>query len=335
MALLAFWGFDDTASENGVVLSGNTQAGRTGGLAARLGTAAGGPGATISLMTPVSSFVHGFAFQLGTTGSVICYYRDTAGGQTSSTNHIALLTNVNNNMVLQRNGTTLATSTQSFNFFPGWNYIEVKAVINDTTGSVEVKVNGGVWITYSGDTRNAANGAVDTFYHPGHTGPPNLWDDMYLLDMTGPAPYNDYLGDTSVKTLLPNGNGDSTQWVGSDGDSIDNYLLVDESNSSTTDYVGSTTSGDTDLYLMQDIPANYNVYAVQELVQAYKSDAGIAPNLLPVAKGQAGTVRTDTVLPSLTTTAINYQADVRTTDPDGNALTAARVNAMQVGVKVQ
>lgn len=333
MALLGFWGFDDTTTENGVVLSMGTTTGRTGGLAARLGTGAGGPGATVSLTTPVSSFVHGFAFLLGLTASAICYYRDTAGGQTSTTNHIALTTNVNNNMVLSRNGVALATSTQSFNFFPGWNYIEVKAVINDVTGSVEVKVNGSVWITFSGDTRNAANGAVDTIYHPGHTGTNNLWDDMYLLDTTGVAPYNDYLGDIVVKALLPDGNGDSSQWTGSDADSINNYQLVDEPNSSATDYVAASAAGLTDLYTIADLPNTYNVLATQNLVYAAKSDGGIENTLKAVAKGQAGTIREDTALPAMSTSYIAYPSQIQTTDPDGNALNAARVNAMQIGVR--
>jgi hypothetical protein len=333
MALIGFWGFDDTTTENGVTLSMGTTAGRTGGLAARLGTAAGGPGATVLLATPVSSFVHGFAFWLGLTASAICYYRDTAGGQTSTTNHIALTTNTNNNMVLSRNGTVLATSTQSFNFFPGWNYIEVKAVINDTTGSVEVKVNGNVWITFSGDTRNAANGAVDTFYHPGHTGPGNIWDDMYLVDMTGAAPYNDYLGDIVVKALLPDGNGDSSQWTGSDADSVNNYQLVDESNSSSADYVAASSAGLTDLYTMADLPSTYNVLAIQNLVYAAKSDGGIENTLKAIAKGQAGTIREDPALPALSTSYIAQPSQIQTTDPDGNPLTPTTVNAMQIGVR--
>jgi hypothetical protein len=101
-----------------------------------------------------------------------------------------------------------------------------------------------------------------------------------------------------------------------------------------TDYVGASVSGTLDLYAMADLPAGYSVDAIQEKIYAQKSDAGTPPTLLPVAKGQSGTTRTDTAVAALSTTATVYLADIRTTDPDGNALTAARVNAMQVGVKI-
>jgi hypothetical protein len=101
-----------------------------------------------------------------------------------------------------------------------------------------------------------------------------------------------------------------------------------------TDYVGASVSGKLDLYTMGDLPAGYSVLAIQEVIYAQKSDAGTGPTLLPVAKGQSGTVRTDTALPALSTTPVAYVGQMRTTDPDGNALTAARVNAMEVGVKI-
>lgn len=54
----------------------------------------------------------------------------------------------------------------------------------------------------------------------------------------------------------PNGNGDNSQWTGSDGNSTDNYLLLDETPpNDATDYVESNTSGQIDDYTVDNTPA--------------------------------------------------------------------------------
>ena len=62
------------------------------------------------------------------------------------------------------------------------------------------------------------------------------YDDLYICDgTTVPGePVNDFLGDVRVDTLYPNGNGNSSQWVGQDANSTDNYLNVDDTLLPTT-----------------------------------------------------------------------------------------------------
>jgi hypothetical protein len=224
-------------------------------------------------------------------------------------------------------GTVVATSTATFATAVAY-YMEAKIIISDTVGVVEVRMDETVVVTFSGDTRNGAATTVAFLDARGGASTNNYdFDDFYLDDAA-------YKGDMAVVTLRPNGNGSSSQFLGSDGNSTDNYALVNETPPSMTQYVGDSVSGHIDLYTMDDLPAGYVVDSMYEVIYAQKSDAGTPPTLLPVAKGATGTTRTDTALPALSTTAQLLPAQLRTTDPDGNALTVARVNGMEVGVKI-
>lgn len=323
MALLGFWGFDDAVAEPGAS-NGKGTTGRAGGVGSSSAN-------VVNLSIPnASEIFFGIAYKLSSNVSgIMCKLVEGA------ITHLQLGFNATNQITITNgSGTVLATSTATVDL-TSWPYIEVHVVIADTGGSCEVRANETAIVSYTGDTRNGGTGVVNqiTWQRPA-SAVINL-DDGYALDTTGSAPYNTYLGDIKVLALLPSGDGDSSGWLGSDGNSTNNSLLVDEADSSMTDYVAASVSGTLDLYVMADVPAGYDVLAIQEVVYAQASDAGTPPVVLPVAKGALGTVRADSALPDLGTTAGVRASDIRTTDPDGNALTAARVNAMQVGVKIQ
>lgn len=328
MALQMFLGFDDTIPETAITALGGTAGvtGRAGiGLAARRSSTA--TAANIAVFpTALSTFYFGVAFRTNAANAQ-SFIRFLDGGNT--VNHFRIAKDVAGTLtILGPANTVVATSAVGIIALNTWYYLEVKGVIHDTTGSVEVRLNESVVMSFSGDTRNGAPTTAQIVQCVGTSGENLDFDDLYVDDAG-------YLGDKTVVTLLPNGNGSSSDWVGSDGNSTDNYLLVDDpTTSDVTDYVGASVSGKLDLYTMTDLPAGYSVDAIQEVIYAQKSDAGTPPTVLPVAKGQSGTTRTDTALPGLSTTAQSYLAQIRTTDPDGNALTAARVNAMEVGVKI-
>jgi hypothetical protein len=233
-------------------------------------------------------------------------------------------------------GTTLATSTYAMTASI-WSSLEAKAVIHDTTGSLEVKVDGTVIVSATGiDTRNGGTGVVNTIAvrktnNAGSTTTSSL-DCFYIGDNTGAAPLNGYVGDIAIRLQLPNGNGDSSDWVGSDGNSTDNYLLVDEATANATDYVGTAATAKTDLYALTDIPTTDLPLATQAVIYAAKSDAGTPPVLKMVTKGDGGTVVEESAV-TLSTTYQMFAGAIRLTDPDGDTLTATNVNGMQGGVR--
>lgn len=227
------------------------------------------------------------------------------------------------------------SNTQAF-FSGQWEYVEIALTSIDATHmSAKVKVNGILYLdiasfTITAVTLNSIVFTNNAFFFP------TYYDDIYILDESGVAPYNASLGDVFIRTILPTGNGDSSQFVNSAGTSVNNYSYVDEKNSSAADYVGASASGARDLYTTgatNAIPTDYKVYATQGLVYAGKSDAGAPPNLSFSSKGAAGTVRDDTTVDFIQATSYLSQASIiYTTDPDGNPLTPLSLNAMQIGV---
>lgn len=160
-----------------------------------------------------------------------------------------------------------------------WHYVEVKCLLSDTVGTVEVRVDNRVVFTFSGDTKN---GGTKTTFDAFSIGPGNISnvgnvaiDDVYLCNDAG-AVNNDFLGDCRVDVLLPDGNGNYSQLVGSDADSTDNYLLVDEAAPNTTDYVGvGAVNGDIDTYAFAALPTgSAGIAGVFHRQYAATSDAG-------------------------------------------------------------
>lgn len=335
MSLVGFWGFDENQTESGSgALVNGAQAGRSGGRA--YSRASTGIGDFVTLPSAQTSFFFGLAinwpgYTVGAwpVGVFLAFLDATA------TIHFRLRPTANGAIeLLGPANTVVATSANGVLTPNTWQSIQVGAVINDTTGSVEIKVDSVSVITYSGDTRNAGTGNVLNVQVAAASAALTLFDDAWCTNPSGSAPYNTYLGDCVVRSILPSGNGDSSGWTGSDGNSTDNYLLVDDPGSSlnTTDYVAASAAGLTDLYAMGDVPTSDTVLAYKSLTYAAKSDAGTPPVMKPVSKGASGTVREEAAL-TLATTFQLFASAINTTDPDGNALTPARINSMQAGVR--
>jgi hypothetical protein len=125
---------------------------------------------------------------------------------------------------------------------PGtFNFIELKATIGSTTGSIVVRVNGAVVLNLSNVNTQASsnNSATGVFFSTSNQSA-TIWDDLYICDTTGMT-CNDFLGDTRSITRMPSAQGYYADWDGSDGNKTDNYLLVDEATPNSTDYVATST----------------------------------------------------------------------------------------------
>jgi hypothetical protein len=263
-------------------------------------------------------------------------------GDGGTVQHLSLTLDATNHLVLRLGsitGTPLVTSTATL---PNsqWRYLEVQATIADSGGRCTVRIDGVTIIDYTGDTKNGGTGTnIDRITLGGQTSssPTWIWDDMYILDgvddtaNTGRKD-NDFLGDIKVEPLLPNGDGAVSQWLGSDGNSVQNYLLVDEVPPNTTDYVGTPTVGNRDLWALADVTATaQTVLGVRATLHAAKSDAGAAGMKIALRES-SGTLTLDADMP-LSTTWLSYWGPVRRTKPSGGAWTPAEVNALQLGVE--
>jgi hypothetical protein len=235
------------------------------------------------------TFIVGFAMKpAGATATeLLRFYSDNWG-----TIHDTIYLDTNNRLTARR-GSVYATNTilgQTSNniIVPGsWQYVEVKVTLSATVGVVNIRLNGGDVLNLTG--QNTKNGGTNTVFEG-----IAFWDDfmangiyiddLYICNGAGSV-NNDFLGDCSVQTLYPNGNGNYSQWVGSDGDSVNNYQLVNEAGSPvTTTYVETGTLGNIDTYAYADLVATTSlVRGVAHRSYIEKTDTG-AQNFRQVAR---------------------------------------------------
>ena len=179
-----------------------------------------------------------------------------------TTVHIAIRVRGSDGSFEIRRGTTLIETTNTGLFEnQKWHYLEIKVVVHDSAGTVTINIDGTEVHSLTGaDTRNGgASGIIDRIGHGTNSGTAAhmYFDDYYILnDLT--SINNDFLGDCVVETLNPDGNGNYSDHVGSDADSTDNYLLVDDAPTPDDDttYVEAGTALDKDSYTFAAMAAD-------------------------------------------------------------------------------
>jgi hypothetical protein len=337
MALIDKAGFETTPNLPVVwVISGGTLVSATGrdGVGKGISTNNGSGQCKVTLPSALSTTILGFAWFLptGFGGQTGVGYAVTVFGDTGATAHLSVNFDAAGRIQLRRgtsSGTIIATTAGTPLAAGSWHYVELKCTINDTTGTAIVHLDEVEVINFTGDTKNAGtNSTIDAISLPGAVN--GIVDDFYVYDATGSA-QNDFAGDVTIRPLRPNGNGAASAWLGSDGNSTDNYLLVDEQPFNTTDYVASSTATDRDLYDLEDLIGSPAVISVQVLAYAAKSDAGTR-SIKTAQRSSGGTVVTSSSV-ALSTTFTTLAGPIRTTDPDGSAWTASLVNTLQAGVE--
>jgi hypothetical protein len=206
-----------------------------------------------------------------------------------------------------------------------WNYVELKVKAHLTTGVVEVRINGSLVYSFTGKTAGTTGDITNV--RVGGANTTTYWDDCYALDTTG-SDNNDFLGDVRVEHLVPNADGDSSQWVGSDANSVNNWQ---EHLDPSFDYVESDVVNDKDLYQLGNLPAgDIEVFGVQVVARCLKTDSGARGASLLAKLG--GTEVASAV--TLATSGRGRASAVMETKPGGGAWTPTDVNGLQAGVKV-
>ena len=235
--------------------------------------------------------------------------------------------------IYRGDGTLLATSTKQVVFPFVWHHIEAKftCTTSSSANDCQVWVDGvlAVSLGSSLSTRNTSNTQYTAFGIGSNVGGTSL-DDLIVYDWSsGSAPP---MGFNRVYSLSPSGNGTTNNFLGSDADSTNNYLLVNSVPFNTATYTGSSNPGDLDLYAMANLPTTPTITAVQVNNLMEKTDAGARVGRNVIRSGTTNYTGADcTLTPS-------YQQffDVYLTDPDTTSTwTASGVNAIEAGVKVQ
>jgi len=256
---------------------------------------------------------------------------------TTSEFQVALWLSTGEKLRVHAGGSFHATGTTTV--AAGWNHIQFKATINNTTGSYTVILNGQQELTASGiDTQQTANAYVDTWRigaNGNGTGPAQVgqfyYDDWICGDGSG-SNNTTYPGDVAVECIFPNGNGNYSQWDGSDGNQVDNYLLVDDPVVSDADYVSTNVTNEIDTYAMGNlVTTSGTVYAAQYYMRAKKDASGtrtVAPALRISAADYTGTGK------AMTDSFVGYTEVAETSPASATAWTISELNGLEYGEKV-
>lgn len=212
-----------------------------------------------------------------------------------------------------------------------WLHIGIDCKI-DGTGWVYVYLNGVEILSFDGDTGSddivsVGYGSFDVqFTGAGY----HYFDDCYIDDTTGE-------GVAAVCPLLkfewvyPNATGNYDQWIGSDGNNVNNYLLVDERPPSTADYVEEDTVDQFDSYAMTTyaLGAGEQIDAIIPIVyaQRYGANEELA---LGTRFGGADVIGSDQD-PGFG--AWSMLSERQTAKPGGGAWTQAALDAVEVVLK--
>lgn len=159
-------------------------------------------------------------------------------------------------------------------------YVEMQVTIDNAAGAVEVRLNDDVVIDVSGvDTQATSNAQVSAFELGGDCSSAAMvhrysrYDDLYVVDDSG-SYCNDFLGDTRLCALFPEGTGAHADWTPTAGN---NWQCVDDNPpNDDTDYNHTLTPTDRDSFEMEDLPAGISgtVHAVCAVLNARKDNAG-------------------------------------------------------------
>lgn len=162
-------------------------------------------------------------------------------------------------------GTVLTTVTGKW-FYGTWHHWEFKVTCNDTTGVVQIAIDGVLVVNLSGvDTKNGgADDLIDQIdWQVGSGDDGYHCRDIVVMNGAGSS-LNDRIGPTAVALMKPNGAGGVTGWTPSTGA---NWQTVDEATISTADYVSAGSTALADTYATQDWP--YQVVPAAIAVTAF------------------------------------------------------------------
>lgn len=250
--------------------------------------------------------------------------------------NLRILDDGSHRLVLYRGNTAILADTISL-LANQWYYLELKATLGDSpNGSYEVRVNGVTRMQATGtDTKNAGTKTVfdSVLLSSGiwSSGQEANLDDVYVTNGAGSV-NTGFMGDIAIETIYPDSNGNSSQFVGSDADSVNNYQLVDETTPSTADFVGSATVGNKDTYSMGNLVRTVGaVNGVMVSSYAFKTDSGVR-TIKNIARSGGTEVQSAQNALTTTWTPVSNTYD---TDPNGGGnWTISSVNNAEFGFTV-
>lgn len=247
--------------------------------------------------------------------------------------HVSLGANSGGALLVHRAPSSLLdTSDDGVFVLDQWTHLEGRIVIHDSSGSVEIRANGGAAVINltGADTQNGQTGVINSMSFGGAgSGRTVQIADLAVWSEDGEAPTG-WLGHTRIDTLLPSAAGGSTQWTPSSGD---NYACVDETNTDDdSTYVESATNDHKDLYSLGNLSHSPTaIHAVAVTARAKKTDSGSGAVKLVMKSGSTEAIGSSEALTENEYKRFFYARGI---DPDtSGAWSVSAVNALEAGIK--
>jgi hypothetical protein len=293
------------------------------------------------------SMISGIAFKLNTglpigqTQCIYQYYDSVANSP-----QLSLCVNAQGAIEIRRGtpqtGTVLATSASGVVAANTYYYFECGATISSTVGAVTCYLNGVpgggtpvVQVT-GANTKNTANTWIDEVQVGSLNNSYNVMlDDWYMLDLTGAAPNNTYLGDKKIITVLPSADSATpglNQFSTQPSQTATNHWQnVDEvPPDDATSYNFSATPGDRESYRHAALSLG-NISFLNTRARISKDDAVARSASITCRSGSTDSIGTAISVPSSFTT-FNL---INTVDPaTGVAWTNGGVNGQESGLEI-
>lgn len=213
-----------------------------------------------------------------------------------------------------------------------WYFIEAKVTFDNTTGSVEIKLDGVTKINESPvDTVSSANEQV-TNIRLYSNGGLTYADDFYICNTSG-TECNNFLGDIKIKPYYAASDGTYTQFTPSSGS--DHYAMVDDDPlADANTYNESSTVGHRDSCGLDTYSETGTVHVVQVIAPVLNPDSG-SMTVKPFIRSGTSPANNDGPEMALSQTMKAAVAIYEKEPTDDVAWTAAKINAAEAGLKVE
>lgn len=231
-----------------------------------------------------------------------------------------------------RDTTSLGVSASSVFSAATYAHLDIKVVINNSTGSVVVNNGGAAVLNLSSqDTQNTANAYATSVRYGGDGTDTVTIDDVYLCDSTGGVNDN-LLGDSRVDAVTPALAGTYSDLTPSPA--VANYLNVDDASpDGDSTYNSSSSVGARDSYGFTSLPdiGASNILGVQLNIIARKDAAG-ARKIRALARTAGTNYFGGSV--DLTTSYLDYRQLYDLNPATLAAWAATEVDTMEFGVEI-
>jgi hypothetical protein len=223
---------------------------------------------------------------------------------------------------IYKDGALVSTGTTLFE--ASWHSLQIHYKVDNSDGVFELKVDGNVELTITGDTQIGAGTEITafTFYLT------DCWDRAFYFDNLyyGEGGYPE--GVIAIRALTANGD-NSVQWLPSSGST--NYTCVDGVPLSASPYVSASVTDLVDLYNLADFTlTDKTIVGVILKTSALKSDSGtnaIAPRIKIGATEYEGDTKT------LSTTNTTYSNVWNVNPSSGSNWENAEIDDLIIGIK--